>query len=500
MKVVAMYLPQYYRTEENDLWWGKGFTDWVSTKNAKPLFNGHIQPKKPLDGNYYDLIKKETMIWQAKLMKEYGIDGMCIYHYWFSNGRQVLEKPVENLLQWKEIDMPFCLCWANETWARSWSNIKNSNVWSYVEEPSGKCGKEILLEQEYGEENEWLSHIQYLIRCFKDKRYIRIDNKPVLVIYKTELIVELKAMLGTWKKYLADNGLDGIYIIGANASSSCEKCVDAVLFHEPSLSVSYSNPVKEKTGILKFDYGKIWEKILNNFNPADVKTYYGGFVNYDDTPRRGGKGVVIENATPELFKKNVSKLIKKNEENGNEIKFINAWNEWGEGMYLEPDVDHGYAYLQALKEAKECYLSAEDVSADFKQYFNEVRKKSNINKINMDILDSWLLLNENKISIYDWFKKNSIKEVAIYGYGILAKHLTQQLQHENIVLKYVIDQNKKVTSNIEVYCPEEALPSVEAIVVCVPYYYGDIKELLKGKLNTKIISIQTIIEELQKYN
>lgn len=118
----------------------------------------------------------------------------------------------------------------------------------------------------------------------------------------------------------------------------------------------------------------------------------------------------------------------------------------------------------------------------------------------MDILDSWLLLNENKISIYDWFKKNSIKEVAIYGYGILAKHLTQQLQHENIVLKYVIDQNKKVTSNIEVYCPEEALPSVEAIVVCVPYYYGDIKELLKGKLNTKIISIQTIIEELQKYN
>ena len=110
-----MYLPQYHRTEENDMWWGEGFTDWVSTQKARPLFDNHVQPKKPLDKNYYDLLKKETMVWQCGLMKKYGIDGMCMYHYWFADGKQVLEKPIENLLHWKDIDMPFCLCWANET-------------------------------------------------------------------------------------------------------------------------------------------------------------------------------------------------------------------------------------------------------------------------------------------------------------------------------------------------------------------------------------------------
>lgn len=133
MKIFTMYLPQFHRTLENDAWWGEGFTDWVSTKNVAPLFSGHVQPRIPLNSNYYDLTEKETMKWQAELMHQYGIDGMCIYHYWFKDGRKVLEKPAENLLKWKDIDMPFCFYWANESWARSWSNVpEKKRVGEYI--------------------------------------------------------------------------------------------------------------------------------------------------------------------------------------------------------------------------------------------------------------------------------------------------------------------------------------------------------------------------------
>jgi len=160
MKIIAMYLPQFYKVKENDEWWGEGFTDWVTAKNAKPLFKGHYQPHIPMNHNFYNLMDKHTMQWQADLMKKYEVDGLCFYHYWFKDGRKILEKPAENLLHWKEIHMPFCFSWANETWARSWGQIQGANAWADAYEPEQKAGEPtILLRQSYGEKEQWKAHL-----------------------------------------------------------------------------------------------------------------------------------------------------------------------------------------------------------------------------------------------------------------------------------------------------------------------------------------------------
>ena len=204
MKILAMYLPQFHRVLENDEWWGNGFTDWVSAKKAKPLYEGHYQPHVPLGENYYNLLNKDVMVWQAELMKKYGVDGMCIYHYWFKDGRKILEKPAENLLQWKEIEMPFCFCWANETWARSWAQIQGANSWAdmyeqYAADGSDQSQKAILLEQQYGEKKDWKKHFDYLNMFFRDERYIKIDDKPIFDFYKTADISCLDEMICYWQ-------------------------------------------------------------------------------------------------------------------------------------------------------------------------------------------------------------------------------------------------------------------------------------------------------------
>ena len=190
MRVIAMYLPQFHRVKENDEWWGEGFTDWDAAKNAKPLYERHYQPHIPLNKNYYDLLKKETLQWQADLMKKYGIDGMCFYHYWFKEGKRILEKPAEILLENKDIDMPFCFCWANESWAKTWKAIPGANIWTIDETKNeGDDTKPVfLLEQEYGGCREWEEHFMYLLPFFRDKRYVRINNRPVFQFYHTSQV------------------------------------------------------------------------------------------------------------------------------------------------------------------------------------------------------------------------------------------------------------------------------------------------------------------------
>ena len=218
MKTIAMYLPQYHRTPENDEWWGEGFTDWVAVRNAKPLYDGHCQPRVPYNGYYYDLLQKDTMIWQASLMKKYGIDGVCMYHYWFKDGRRILEKPMENLLKWTDIDMPFCICWANETWARSWSDIGSKNTWMTSEEKDrAREGNGVLLLQDYGKRLQWEEHFNYFLPFFKDDRYIRIDGKSVVLLYRTSEIYCLEEMLECWRELADKNGLGSLYVIGGNA-------------------------------------------------------------------------------------------------------------------------------------------------------------------------------------------------------------------------------------------------------------------------------------------
>ena len=274
MKIISMYLPQFHRVKENDEWWGEGYTEWTAVKNAGKLYEKHIQPKVPLNENYYDLVEKSTMEWQAGLMSRYGIDGQCFYHYWFKDGKQILEKPAENLIRWTDIDMGFCFCWANETWARTWSRIQEKNGWAaQFEKEEEHIGSGILLEQQYGGEKDWRIHYDYLKEFFKDERYIKHNEKPLFLIYKPYLITCLGAMVSCWNRWAVEDGFQGIYVIGANADIDTEKQLDAVLNHEPQRSISRTEP-KIEHGVVKYQYEELWKTLLSE-EGFGKKTYYG---------------------------------------------------------------------------------------------------------------------------------------------------------------------------------------------------------------------------------
>ena len=506
MKVLSMYLPQFYRTPENDAWWGEGFTDWVSTKKAAPLFSGHVQPRIPLNSNYYDLTEKETMKWQSELMHQYGIDGMCIYHYWFKDGRKVLEKPAENLLKWKDIDMPFCFYWANESWARSWSNVPEKNVWANTSEPCRNgFDSEVLLEQDYGEEEIWEEHFSYLLPFFLDDRYIKIDGKPLILIYRTESVPCLRQMLECWRKLALENDFEGIYVIGANCNSGISSVLDAILVHEPKSALyEYFMMHPERDCLVKkISYDNIWNILLASDKNNGVQTYYSGFVDYDDSPRRGKEGNVITDADPDKFKKYIIKLMVKNQKAGSDILFLNAWNEWGEGMYLEPDEAHGFGYLQALKEAKEEYSNyvneEEEIKCD-----DSYRRLTVVNhriEANMQVLNKWLELYENGISLSDFILEKYKGSIAIYGYGILGRHLYRELNDARVEVNYIIEQEKsKVHVEIPVYSiKDDRVPVADNIIVTAVYYFDDIYDRLKGFGFKNIVSIKDLINECRGY-
>ena len=192
MKVIAFYLPQFHDIPENDKWWGKGFTEWTNVKKARPLFDGHRQPRTPLNDNYYCLLDDDVKVWQAKIAKEHGIYGFCYYHYWFL-GKKLLEKPMEQMLANPKIDIPFCICWANDAWTKAWVGETKT-----------------IMEQKYGGEDDWKEHFNYLLSFFKDHRYIKEDNKPLVVIYRPEIIECLNDMLKCWDRLARDVGFDGL--------------------------------------------------------------------------------------------------------------------------------------------------------------------------------------------------------------------------------------------------------------------------------------------------
>lgn len=365
-KVVAFYLPQYHPIPENDKAYGKNFTEWVNVKKALPLFENHNQPRIPLENNYYSLLDGNTMIEQSKLAKSYGIYGFCYYHYWFKNGKKLLEKPLEMMLNTKEIDIPFMLCWANENWTKHWDGGNN----------------EIIVEQDYGDYDDLINHIDYLCRFFRDKRYIKIDDKPVLVIYKPEIIPNLKKIVDIIKKRVIENGLPGIVLISQYPdyyfSNRNNDYFDYHIQFQPKFIQDYEveeknlirrkikhfmlshnmNQIyqvllkkyqsKKKKALIHRDYCEDWKKIID-FQVTDEKLMAGAFVDWDNTPRNKN-GLVYDNANPQLFERFFSSLVKKvNEEYSTEFIFINAWNEWAEGAYLEADEKNQYGYLEAIK-------------------------------------------------------------------------------------------------------------------------------------------------------
>ncbi len=492
MKLIAMYLPQFHRVKENDEWWGEGYTEWTAVKDAEVYFEGQDQPRVPLNQNYYNLLDKKTMQWQADLMHQYSIYGMAIYHYWFKDGKKILEKPAENLLKWKDIDMPFCFSWANETWARSWSNIYDKNTWSTKIDRKLDIdeGKSVLIEQEYGGETEWKRHFEYLLSFFSDNRYIKVDGKPLFIIYKPMSIPCLYQMITCWRKMAQESGFKDLYILGVNSNGG--GCLDAVLRQEPQNSLRATS----ECGII--DSQLLWDSILDEPIQKDDTVYYCGFPGYDDTPRRGEGGRVLSTMEPDIFENNLKYLIQKGMTAGNEFTFINAWNEWGEGMYLEPDETRGYRMLEAVNNAL-FYATKEKCNRTFGEENNKTNNQIIVERYHgfWKTLDLWMQVIEKDKTVGSYFVKHGYRDIAIYGLGMLGGHLVTQLNDSTINILYGIDRRgEDVRKPFPVYRAEAALPNVQVIVVTVLYDMEKIHALLSEKTNAKIIFITELLEEL----
>lgn len=375
MKIIAFYLPQFHDIPENDEWWGKGFTEWVNVKKARPLFRGHEQPRIPLNDNYYNLLDDNVKIWQAKLAKKYGVYGFCYYHYWFG-GKLLLEKPMEQMLRNPNVDIPFCISWANEPWTKAWVNEKK-----------------VLIPQFYGDKKEWKAHFEYLLKFFKDNRYIKENGKPLFVIYRAEVIEHLNEMLDYWNELAIENGFNGMVYAYQNITFDLIPGKDDSRFtynieFQPSYAWNDMNNISaikksdvwnymrnirrnlylwlekkigfdvakyfeysKKEKVLLTNYDDAWRAILNHI-PADNKCVPGAFVGWDNTPRKAHRGQVYTGDSPEKFKKYMSEQIKRAKQiYHKDMIFLYAWNEWAEGGYLEPDVRTGFGNLEAIKDA-----------------------------------------------------------------------------------------------------------------------------------------------------
>lgn len=501
MKIITMYLPQFHRVKENDEWWGEGFTDWVAAKSAEPLHTNHYQPHIPLNNNYYDLLDKKTMLWQADLMKQYGIDAQCFYHYWFKDGKRILEKPAENLLQWKDIDMPFCFCWASESWGRTWNRLGNVNFWAQTpEQEQGKSDTALLLEQSYGQEAQWKQHFEYLLPFFSDERYLKVGNKPVFYFFNSALIPCLGEMAQKWNEWAIGNGFAGIYLIGAQSNHNTIEYLDAVLYQEPTHIFEL---YRERARPLFLEYDEVWEAILSYCDYRD-KAIYGGFVGFDDSPRQGKNGRIIENASPERFRVYLAELIAKNIAHNNELIFLNAWNEWGEGTHLEPDEKYGYGFLEAVRYAREHYT--EYLEKYQSNSLNEIlalkkendfwAKKCARYEGYWRALDAWLFLKEDGVSVAGLLRERGIQRIAIYGMGMLGKHLLEELRGTEIQVEYFVDKMPKIYSpGIRTYAPGEDLPETEAIISTRAYEFSYIRSELEQRGHKNIISLERMLRE-----
>lgn len=355
MEIIAYYLPQYHPTPDNDRWWGKGFTEWTNVAKAKPLFRGHYQPKIPADLGFYDLRNDWVREEQAQLAHKAGVTGFCYYHYWFGNGKKELEIPFNKVLKSGKPDFPFCLCWANESWYRKFWN-KDGEV----------IDSKFLIEQNYPGENDHINHFNHLLSAFKDDRYIKIDNKPIFVIYKPLTFPQVDDFIKLWNKLAIDNGFNGIFFIGFtynvekegeeilkagfNAVDSCRLNRNRIKnfgwFFRKLLSVVFHTPRKTS-------YKKYYPKLIGDIEKDHPKIFPTLIPNWDHTPRSGINGDLMTKSRPEYFKKHcldVLRAISKKDKNS-QICFLKSWNEWGEGNYMEPDLKYGHGYINALSEA-----------------------------------------------------------------------------------------------------------------------------------------------------
>lgn len=366
VNVIAFYLPQFHTIPENDDAYGKGFTEWTNVKKAKPLFEGHRQPRVPLNDNYYCLLDNgKTMKEQAKLAQDNGVFGFCYYHYYFKNGKKLLEKPLEEMLENKEIDIPFCMCWANENWSKRWDGGNN----------------EVIVEQNYDDLEGIEEHVKYLSKFLADPRYITVNGAPLLLIYKPDLIPNVKQYVARIRECFKKNGFEKVFIASQFPTYYLNKkhleIFDYYVQFEPMftdyrvkqaahpfrqflkrlaiklhLYKTIKKAQKKPTSLTHMNYDEKWQNNLS-FKVNDKRLIAGAFADWDNTARNKN-GTVYDGVSVEKFASYFDSLTQKvKKEYSLPIIFINAWNEWAEGTYLEPDTDHEYGYLKAIKHAIE---------------------------------------------------------------------------------------------------------------------------------------------------
>lgn len=355
--IIALYLPQFYPFPQNDEWWGKGFTEWTNVGKARPMFKGHYQPRVPADLGYYDLRLPIVREQQAQLAKEAGITGFCYWHYWFGNGKRLMWEVFDEVLKTGKPDFPFCLGWANHSWfAKNW-NTKDTK------------GKDrLLIEQNYFGENDYRMHFDYVVQAFRDKRYMKIDGRPIFYIYDSHALPD--DFIPTWNKWAREEGFsDGIFFIATGWYNEddriwLDKGYSAVTksrlkcYYKQNLYSNIWGHVREYVNthfLHRFgnipDYKDVIDSLVDERDDSKETVIPTIVPNFDHSPRSGRYGLIYHNSTPDLFKIHVKKALSVVVNKKNPIIFVKSWNEWGEGNYMEPDLKFGKGYIQAMNEA-----------------------------------------------------------------------------------------------------------------------------------------------------
>jgi len=354
---IALHLPQFHPTPQNDEWWGKGFTEWTNVVRAKPVVPGHYQPHLPADLGFYDLRLAEVRAAQAALATQYGVSGFCYYHYWFT-GNRILERPVNDIVASGQPDFPFCLCWANENWTRTWD---------------GRSGQ-VLLGQDYSAEDDQ-RHIQALIPYFSDRRYIRVDGRPLFLVYRTELMPNPQSTADIWRKAAQQAGLGDLFLVRVEsfAQDIDPRSVgfDAAVEFAPDWQRTGEMHFTRQQHVMSFlglfpkgyfgdqrfaDYRKMVALMQAKPEPAYAR-YRCVTPGFDNSARRKKDALIFLNSSPELYQSWLTEVARQELANSRpadqKLVFINAWNEWAEGNHLEPCQKWGHAYLQATRNALE---------------------------------------------------------------------------------------------------------------------------------------------------
>lgn len=348
IKILAYYLPQYYPDEHNNKWWGKGSTEWTNVSKSMPQYLGQYQPRLPGELGFYDLRIQENIYRQIELAQIHGIYGFCFYYYWF-DGERLLNLPFDNFVNDKNIKFPFCICWVNENWTKQWSGNSNTPL---IEMP-----------------NDVDCYKKFIESCYKlliKENYIKINGKPILIIYKPLDIPKQREVISYWRSFIKQTLNMELYIIAADNTGKVIENIsqmdvyDALSEFSPGPHLKYMNDITNtKEYVCKTFYGKVYDyaEFVNNkryFNTHYAKLYRAISPMWDNTARKKDKGMILDGATPELYKQWLKDIIIETKNNNNlddKIIFINAWNEWAEGAYLEPDLKWQYGYLEATKQA-----------------------------------------------------------------------------------------------------------------------------------------------------